>query len=170
VSPGLLYRHFAGKRELYAELVDRADKELLRHLAEAAAPGPPSGRRLERGCDAVLAFVEGHRDLWLMLTRDVVDPEIKALREQSHRQAVAVVAQLIQLDPELERQGVTKLEVERMATLIVGSTSSLAHWWVDHPRVKRSELLTTLMGALWLGFERLRAGERYTVDGDLTSG
>jgi hypothetical protein len=36
--------------------------------------------------------------------------------------------------------------------------------------VKRSELLTTLMGILWLGFGQLRAGERYTVDGDLTPG
>jgi AcrR family transcriptional regulator len=170
VSAGLLYRHFAGKRELYAELVDRADKELLRHLAEAAAPGPPSGRRLERGLDAVLEFVEGHRDLWRMLTREVVDAEIAGLREQSHRQAVAVVSRLILLDPELERQGVTKLEVERMAVLIVGSTTTLAEWWTDHPRVKRSELLTTLMGVLWLGFDRLRAGDRYTVDGDLTSG
>jgi AcrR family transcriptional regulator len=168
VSAGLLYRHFAGKRELYAELVHLADRELLRHLAEAAAPGPPGGRRLERGIDAVLEFVEGHRDLWRMLTRDVVDPEIAALREQSHAQAVTVVTGLIEVDPDLERQGLTKLEVERMAVLIVGSTSTLAEWWNDHPDVERSELLTTLMGILWLGFDRLRAGERYSVDGDLT--
>jgi len=170
VSAGLLYRHFAGKRELYAELVHRGDRELLRHLAEAAAPGPPGGRRLERGLDAVLAFVEGHRNLWRMLMRDVVDPEIARLREESHIQAVKVVAELIRLDPELDRQHVTKLEVERMAVLIVGSTTALAEWWTDHPRVERSELLATLMGALWLGFERLREGARYTVDGDLTPG
>jgi AcrR family transcriptional regulator len=170
VSAGLLYRHFAGKRELYAELVHRADKELLRHLAEAAAPGPPSGRRLERGVDAVLAFVEGHRNLWRMLMRDVVDPEIAGLREESHRQAVSVVAGLIRLDPALEQHGVTELEVERMAVLIVGSTTTLAEWWADHPQVPRSELVTTLMGVMWLGFERLREGERYTVDGDLTPG
>jgi hypothetical protein len=102
--------------------------------------------------------------------RDVVDPEIAQLREDSHRQAVAVVANLIRLDPELERQQVTKLEVERMAVLIVGSTTTLAEWWADHPRVKRSELVASLMGVLWLGFDRLRAGERYAVDGDLTRG
>lgn len=170
VSAGLLYRHFAGKRELYAELLHRADRELLRHLAQAAAPGPPSGRRLAGGIDAVLEFVEGHRDLWRMLTREVVDPEIAALREESHRQAVTVVADLIRLDPELARQGVTELETERMAVLIVGATTTLADWWTDHAQVTRAELVTTLMGALWLGFERLRAGERYTPDGDLTPG
>jgi AcrR family transcriptional regulator len=170
VSAGLLYRHFAGKRQLYAELVHRADKELLRHLAEAAAPGPPSSRRLERGLDAVLAFVEDHQNLWRMLMREVVDPEIAELRQDSHRQAISVVARLIELDPELDRQAVTKLEVERMAVLIVGSTTTLAEWWADHPRVARSELVTTLMGVLWLGFDRLRSGERYTLDGDLTRG
>jgi hypothetical protein len=63
---------------------------------------------------------------------------------------------------------VTELEIERMAVLIVGSTTTLAEWWTDHPDVKRSELVTTLMGIMWLGFERLRAGERYAVGGDLT--
>jgi AcrR family transcriptional regulator len=169
VSAGLLYRHFAGKRELYAELVHRADRELLRHMADAAAPGPPGGRRLERGLDAVLAFVEGHRNLWRMLVRDVVDPEIASLRGESHRQAVAAVADLIRLDPELGRRHVSESEIERMAVLIVGSTSTLAEWWIDHPEVERGELVATLMGVLWLGFERLRDGERYSID-DLTTG
>jgi AcrR family transcriptional regulator len=170
VSAGLLYRHFAGKRDLYAELVHQADRELLHHLAEAAAPGPPSGERLERGLDAVLEFVEEHRNLWQMLMRDVVDPEIAELREASHRQAVTMVANLTRLDPELSRQRVSSLEVERMAVLIVGSACTIADWWTDHPRVPRAELVRTLMGVLWLGFERLRAGERYPVDGDLTRG
>jgi hypothetical protein len=61
-------------------------------------------------------------------------------------------------------------EIERMAVLIVGSTSTLAEWWIEHPEVEREELISTLMNVLWLGFERLRAGERYTVDGDLTHG
>ena len=168
VSPGLIYRHFAGKRELYGALLHRADDELLRHLTEAAAPGPSSAGRLERGLEAVLAFIETHPDLWRVLTRDVVDAEIAALRRESHRQGIDVVAELIRLDPELERQGVTDLDVDRMAVLIVGSTTALAEWWAEHPDVGRSELLRTLMGVLWIGFERLRAGERYTVERDLT--
>ncbi len=170
VSPGLLYRHFAGKKELYAELVRRADRELLRHLAEAAAPGPPGHHRLELGVGAVLAFVESNSELWQMLTRHVVDPEIKALCEEAHTHAVKVVAGQIELDPLLEGQNVTKQEIERMAVLIVGSTGSLADWWTEHPRVSREEVLRTLMGVLWLGFDRLRAGERYTLGVDLTHG
>jgi AcrR family transcriptional regulator len=168
VSPGLLYRHFAGKQDLYAELVRRADSELVRHLAEAAAPGPPSRSRLEAGVDAVLSFVETHPDLWQMLVRDVVDPEIKASREQAHSHSVSAVARQIELDPELARQGATKLEIERMAVMIVGSTTSLANWWADHPRVARAEIVRSLVGILWLGFERMLNGERYAVDGDLT--
>jgi AcrR family transcriptional regulator len=164
VSPGLLYRHFAGKKDLYAELVQRADMELLEHLAEAAAPGPPSRSRLEHGVDAVLAFIEEHPDLWQMLARDVVDPDIKALRDAAHAHAVTVVARQIELDPDFERQGVSDLGIERMATLIVGATTSLAQWWTDHPGIPRAEVLTTLMGVLWLGFDRLREGERYQVD------
>src|SRR3954454_10946382 len=164
VSAGLLYRHFAGKKELYSELVKRADAELVTHLAEAAAPGPPSDSRLEHGVDAVLAFVEQHPDLWQMLVRDVVDPDIEALRESAHAHVVAVVASQIESSPERDRQDIGPEEVERMATLIVGSTAALAQWWTDHPRTPRAEVLGTLMGVLWLGFDRLRNGERYEVD------
>jgi AcrR family transcriptional regulator len=164
VSPGLLYRHFAGKKDLYAELVQRADTELLQHLAEAAAPGPPSRSRLEHGIDAVLAFIEEHPDLWQMLARDVVDPDIKVLRDAAHAHAVTAVARQIELDPDFDRRGVSDLGTERMATLIVGATTSLAQWWTDHPGIPRAEVLTSLMGVLWLGFDRLREGERYQVD------
>jgi AcrR family transcriptional regulator len=164
VSPGLLYRHFAGKKELYSELVQRADTELLEHLAAAAAPGPPSQSRLEHGVDSVLAFIEQHPDLWQMLARDVVDPDIKSLRDAAHTHAVTVVARQIELDPELGQQDVSAEEIERMATLIVGATTSLAQWWTDHPGVPREEVLTTLIGVMWLGFDRLRSGERYQAD------
>jgi AcrR family transcriptional regulator len=170
VSPGLIYRHFAGKRELYAELVSRADEELVRHLTEAAAPGAPSRGRLERGLDAVLTFIESHPELWRVMTREVVDPEIAVLIEASKRRGIDVVSQLIHLEPGLERLGVTDLEIDRLAVLIVGSTTALADWWSEHPEVERGEILSTLMGGLWLGFERLRAGERYTVEPDLTQG
>jgi AcrR family transcriptional regulator len=168
VSSGLLYRHFDGKRELYAELLRRADEELVRHVAAATDPELPSLSRLERGAGAVLEFVELHPDLWQLLIRDVVDPEIKLIRDRTHAHAVSVVAKQIALDPGLAELGLPAEEFERMAVLVVGATTALAYWWGFHPGVPRDELLRTLAGVLWLGFERVRDGERYPPDGDLT--
>lgn len=164
VSPGLLYRHFAGKKELYSEVLQRADAELLEHMAAAAAPGQPSHSRLEHGVDAVLAFIEEHPVLWQLLVRDVVDPEIKALRDATYAHAVSVVAVQLELDPEFQRQGFSDQEAERMAAVIVGATTAMADWWTNHSGTSREEVLATIMSVMWLGFDRMRAGERYQVD------
>src|SRR4051794_16502410 len=164
VSPGLLYRHFAGKRELYSEALQRADTELLEHLSAGAAPGQPSNSRLEHGVDAVLAFIERRPVMWQLLARDVVDPEIKALRDATYAHAVTVVARQLELDPEFEQQAFSEDESERMATMIVGATTALADWWTNHPAVPREEVLATIMSVMWLGFDRLRSAERYQVD------
>jgi AcrR family transcriptional regulator len=168
VSSGLLYRHFVGKRELYAELLRRADEELVRHVAEATDPGLPSLSRLERGAGAVLEFVEQHPELWQILIRDVVDSEIRIMRDRTHAHAVSVVARQMALDPGLAELGLPHKEFERMAVAVIGSTTALSYWWGFHPDVPREEVLQTLVGVLWLGFERVRAGERYPPDVDLT--
>src|SRR5512145_2090238 len=94
VSPGLLYRHFEGKRELYAELLLLANKQLLEHLAQAAAPDLPTDQRVMRGLEAFFTFVESHRNLWRLIMKDVVEPEIAAIREDVVRRSVAVVTTL----------------------------------------------------------------------------
>ena len=57
VSPGLLYRHFEGKQELYEELLLLANRQLLEHLAQAAAPNLPTDQRVLRGLDAFFGIV-----------------------------------------------------------------------------------------------------------------
>src|SRR5688500_708938 len=80
VSPGLLYRHFEGKQELYTEILNHANRELLAHLMQAAAPDQPTGERVRRGLDAFFTFVENHRELWQMLMKDVLEPEIAEIQ------------------------------------------------------------------------------------------
>jgi AcrR family transcriptional regulator len=164
VSPGLLYRHFAGKKELYSEALQRADTELLDHMSAGAAPGQPSHSRLEYGVDAVLAFIEERPVMWRLLVRDVVDPEIKELRDATYAHAVSVVAAQLEIDPEFQRQDFTAEETGRIAAVIVGATTAMADWWTNHPGARRQEVLATIMSMMWLGFDRMRSGERYQVD------
>ena len=98
VSPGLLYRHFEGKQELYAEILQLANRELMEHLAQAAAPKRPSSERVREGLDAFFTFVEDHRALWQMLMKDVLEPEIAEIREQVTTRSVMAVATLAAQD------------------------------------------------------------------------
>jgi hypothetical protein len=42
-----------------------------------------------------------------------------------------------------------------------GVLQGLALWWYQHRGVPRERVVATAMNALWLGFERVRAGESW---------
>jgi AcrR family transcriptional regulator len=163
VSPGLLYRHFEGKQELYEELLLLANRQLLEHLAQAAAPNLPTDQRVLRGLDAFFGFVEGHRNLWRLIMKDVVEPEIAAIREDVTRRSVAVVATLAAQEQDFGGTQPHERELEMVSVMVVGSVVSLAAWWMDHPKVPRNVIVAVAMESLWVGLERARAGERYSV-------
>ena len=163
VSPGLLYRHFEGKQELYEELLLLANRQLLEHLAQAAAPNLPTDQRVLRGLEAFFGFVESHRNLWRLIMKDVVEPEIAAIREDVTRRSVALVATLAAQEQDFGGTQPHEKELEMVSVIVVGAVVSLAAWWMDHPKVPRNVIVAVAMESLWVGLERARAGERYSV-------
>ena len=163
VSPGLLYRHFEGKQELYEELLLLANRQLLEHLAQAAAPNLPTDQRVLRGLDAFFGFVESHRNLWRLIMKDVVEPEIAAIREDVTLRSVGLVATLAAQEQDFGGTQPHERELEMVSVMVVGSVVSLAAWWMDHPKVPRNVIVAVAMESLWVGLERARAGERYSV-------
>ena len=160
VSPGLLYRHFEGKQELYTEILQLANRELMSHLAQAAAPGLPTIDRVRSGLDAFFSFVEDHRQLWQMLMKDVLEPDIADIREDVTRRSVQAVAMLAAQDYEGGGDMPHEVELEGVAVQVVGAAVSLASWWNDHPELPRAMMVNLAMEVLWLGLERARSGER----------
>ena len=160
VSPGLLYRHFEGKQELYTEILQLANRELMSHLAQAAAPGLPTIDRVRSGLDAFFSFVEDHRQLWQMLMKDVLEPDIADIREDVTRRSVQAVAMLAAQDYEGGGDMPHEVELEGVAVQVVGAAVSLASWWNDHPELPRAMMVNLAMEVLWVGLERARSGER----------
>ena len=160
VSPGLLYRHFEGKQELYTEILQLANRELMSHLAQAAAPGLPTIDRVRSGLDAFFSFVEDHRQLWQMLMKDVLEPDIADIREDVTRRSVQAVAMLAAQDYEGGGDMPHEVELEGVAVQVVGAAVSLASWWNDHPELPRAMMVNLAMDVLWVGLERARSGER----------
>jgi AcrR family transcriptional regulator len=160
VSPGLLYRHFEGKQELYTEILQLANRELMAHLMQAAAPKLPTGERVRAGLDAFFTFVENHRQLWQLLMKDVLEPDIAEIRERTTRRSVEAVAALAAQDYEGVGDMPHQTELEGVAVLVVGAAVSLASWWNDHPELPRAMMVNLAMEVLWVGLERARSGER----------
>ena len=160
VSPGLLYRHFEGKQELYTEILQLANRELMAHLLQAAAPKLPTSERVRAGLDAFFTFVENHRQLWQLLMKDVLEPDIAEIREQTTQRSVQAVAALAAQDYEGVGDMPHETELEGVAVLVVGAAVSLATWWNEHPELPRAMMVNLAMEVLWVGLERARSGER----------
>jgi AcrR family transcriptional regulator len=163
VSKALIYEHFPSKRHLHAALLERHVGELFELLAESAATSEPGEVRLRAGVDAFLAYVESRPDAFRMLFRDAVEPEVAESLRQLARQATAAVAGLIAREPFAGRSDdADEAEaIEMFGALLTGAVQSLALWWDEHPDVPRERLVGRVMEFAWIGFERLRAGERF---------
>lgn len=164
VSKALIYEHFESKLQLHVSLIEMHADELFDRVAAAAAPGPDAAERLEAGLDAVFMFVEERRGAWRMLFREATAPETAVVLDRVIAGVSALVAELIAQDP--GAQGLDEDRARRdegiamLAQMIVGAAQSLANWWHDHQDVPRQRLVQAAMELLWIGLERLRAGER----------
>jgi hypothetical protein len=50
------------------------------------------------------------------------------------------------------------------AEVIRAGLTGLAIWWSHNPDVPRERIVETAVNAVWIGFERVRRGERWTAE------
>jgi hypothetical protein len=92
--------------------------------------------------------------------KDVLEPDIAEIREETTRRSVQAVAALAAQDYESGGDMPHEVELEGVAVQVVGAAVSLASWWNDHPELPRSMMVNLAMEVLWVGLERARSGER----------
>lgn len=164
ISKALIYEHFASKQELYIELMNAAASEMLGLLVSAAsAPGMEGPLRMENAAAAGLSYVQEHPHAFHMFVRDVTDPEISERQEALRRSAVTAMADVMEMEPAETRAGMSRRQTEQLAEMIVGGWYALAEWWLRHPEVPREELMTSMLGFMWLGLGRMQDGARWDL-------
>jgi len=163
VSKALLYEHFDSKRELHAAMLEVHVNELTARVNAALATADPGEDRLRAGLEAFFTFLEERRGTSAILLRNTGDPDVlewlARLREAVGAQIVALMTEeaeaLIAADPEL--QGA----IEMIAQQLIGAVQSLADWWGEHREVPKERLIATMMDMVWVGMDRVSAGERW---------
>ena len=164
ISKALIYEHFASKQELYGELMSRAAMDLVGLLVQAAsAPGMEGPLRMENAAAAGFLWVQENPHAFHMFIRDVTDPEISAQQESLRRASVTAMADVMEMEPPETRAGVERRQTEQLAEMIVGGWYALAEWWLRHPEVPREELMTSMLGFMWLGLGQMQDGARWEL-------
>jgi AcrR family transcriptional regulator len=164
ISKALIYEHFGSKQELYGELMSRAAVELLGVLVQAAsAPGMEGPLRMENAAAAGFLWVQEHPHAFHMFIRDVTDPEISAQQEALRRASVTAMADVMEMEPPETRAGQSRRQTEQIAEMIVSGWYALADWWLRHPDVPREEVMTSMLGFMWLGLGQMQDGARWDL-------
>jgi len=164
VTPPVLYDHFASKRDLYRQLLERHFADLRRIWRENLPGEAPARERVARSVDAWFAYIEANPFAGRMLFRDTSgDPEVAALHEQVAAGSRAAVMGLFAAEPGATRLGGASngAGLEMSWVVLRGVLQGLAIWWVDHPEVPREQVVATAMNGLWLGLERVQQGETW---------
>ena len=164
VSPPIVYDHFESKLDLHKRLLERHYADLRGVWREHLAGDDPAEQRIPRAFDAWFAYVETHPYAWKMLFSETTgDHEVAAIHRQVREQSRAAVLPLFARESGAERvAGSAEPEAMEMAWEVIRAVlQGLALWWYDHRQVPREQVVATAMNAIWIGFDRVRDGERW---------
>jgi len=165
VTPPVVYDHFDSKLDLHRRLLERTRDELLAMWSEQLASDEPAEVRIPRALDAWARYVEGNPYAARMFFQETTgDPEARALHARVQAQGRAALATLLAGEPGAGNiAGADREALEMAAEVMRAGLTGLAIWWIDHPEVPRERIVETAVNALWIGFERVRSGERWTA-------
>jgi AcrR family transcriptional regulator len=167
VSAPVVYDHFSSKLDLHRRLLERTRDELLEMWRTQLSPDGPAEVRIPRALDAWARYVETHPYAARMYFQGPSgDAAARAVHEEVTAPARAALGLILAAEPGAEGiGGGDELAMEMAAEVMRSALTGLAIWWIDHPEVPRERIVETAVNALWIGFERVRSGERWTASG-----
>jgi hypothetical protein len=119
---------------------------------------------MARAFDAWFAYLEAHRYAARLLFADTTgDPEVAARHREVQARSRALSLPFLAREPGAAGiAGSADAEAMDMAWEVFRAVlQGLALWWNEHPGVAREDVVATAMNALWIGFDRVRRGERW---------
>jgi AcrR family transcriptional regulator len=168
VSPPVVYDHFESKKALHRRLLERHYAEMRSVWAVNLAGDDPIDVRMPRAFDAWFGYIETHPYAARMLFSDTTgDLEIKAFHREVQVASRALGIHFLAREPGAEALAGSvddPVAMEMAWEVFRASLQGLAIWWQDNPEVPRAKLVEVAMNALWVGFDRARAGETWRAD------
>jgi AcrR family transcriptional regulator len=163
VTAPVVYDHFASKQDLHRHLLEGHFADLRALWREQLGSEDPPAERIATAVDAWFAYVEAHPYAWRMLFRDTTgDPRVRAIHDEVIAQSRAAVMPLflkVRGGAQSRAEDPEQLDMDWEATRAV--LQGLAQWWFRHQDVPRERVVASAMNALWIGLERVRAGESW---------
>ena len=153
VTKPLLYNHFGNKERLYLACMEPAAEALVDTVAAAVAATETPGAALRAGVHAFFIFVDADRSAWRVLFDETLPAGAEPARraaEQRERLAALVAAAELDRVP-AERREASRIEIEALATAMLGAAEALARWWLRTEAMTAADAAELLVRTLERG-------------------
>ena len=164
ITAPVVYDHFDSKIALYRRLLERTRDELLEMWMNSLPGDEPASVRIPRALDAWAAYVQEHPFAPRQFFHETTgEPEIQAIHREVQAQATVALGAILGAEPGADAiAGPGEEELQMAAEVMRAGLTGLAIWWSEHPNVPRERIVATAVNAVWIGFERVSRGERWT--------
>jgi AcrR family transcriptional regulator len=166
ISKPVLYDHFGSKDGLLAAVVIRIRTEMRQAVEGSLVGVEEPDQALWVGLVAYFRFISDHITAWsVLIAENALTGPVAAELEATRRQQAELIATLaaVQLPPE----DAGKARV--FAEAVIGACERLVLLQrTTEPDLTPETLATHLLDFFWIGFGRLRQGDRWTPSASLT--
>jgi AcrR family transcriptional regulator len=149
VSKPVLYRYFADKAELHAEVGRWGVDRVVERIVPALLSDAPIREKVAQGVDGYLATIEEHPQVFLLLLRQRVDGDDPLA--DGKQTVAATFARL--LGDTLRELGVDAAGAEPWAHGLVGFGLSTGEWWLSRRTMSRAAVAAYLTAFVWHAVE-----------------
>jgi AcrR family transcriptional regulator len=164
VTAPVIYDHFESKAALHGRLLERTRDDLLAMWRANLGGGGTLEQQIAQAFDAWARYVEAHPYAPRMFFRETTGvAEIREMHRGIAAAANDALAEILaSMGAEQVRAHGAPLSLAMAAEVIRGGLTELAIWWSDQPEVSREQIVATAMNTVWIGFERVSAGETWS--------
>jgi AcrR family transcriptional regulator len=161
VSKPVLYRYFADKTDLFAAVGTWGANTVLERLMPALVAEGTLRERVDLGCDAYLAALEEHPNVFLLLVQHRVGGQADPLADGKAAIAAAIARVMGDV---LRGYGVDAGGAEPWAHGLVGLGLSTGEWWLTRRTMSRTAVAGYLASFVWHALAGIGAAYGLAVD------
>jgi AcrR family transcriptional regulator len=162
VSKPVLYRYFADKADLHAAVGSWGAGVVMERLLPAFLSEGSVKERVDLACEAYLAAIEEHPNVFLLLVAHRVEGAGASSDPLADGKAAIAAAMARVLGDGLRELGVDAAGAEPWAHGLVGLGLSTGEWWLTRRTMSRTAVRGYLAAFVWHAFEGL--AREYGVD------
>jgi AcrR family transcriptional regulator len=164
VSKPVLYRYFSDKADLLAAVGAYGADLVMAAMAPALVADGALRQRVDLACDAYLALLEEHPNVFLLLVRHRAGDDERGDPLADGKASIAAAIAVVMSDA-LRGLGLDTGGAEPWAHGLVGLGMSTGEWWLTRRTMSRASVAAYLSSFVWHALQGISQSYGVAIDG-----